>query len=503
MRRGEDGKSGTNTTVNSENPSKTTSEVGGASGSDTGNEGAQESENKEKSTLTREEREARYREARQRIFGKSESQEGDSPDAAASGEDKDISRSSSASGKKKPKKQRNYDDDGFEARSRYNVYYPHQYAVPTYNGDANAIYYGAYPTPMQNAPYPGIGPNVSPPPAYAPGYPMMIAQEQQAQFGWGPQYQPTNGPIVYPTYGAVPNGYDLSTDFNRGMQSFQSAGMPTQVTPKMSNAPMASYQEPYQAPSMPINPGWTQMGPQPSYPLNPPSYGQNGSANRPVSAPLQHPAPPYAFNQFQPSAFSPGKPNRNQHPLPGSFSRQQFNPQSQAFIPGSRNGTFPVQPAIPPLPPQGINNYGNMSMPMSNQLPNTMLRQGASQSHPQQFGSPRISQPVNPTQAKANSTPNSQPSQHGTSSSAAGSPATSQPNTSSIPPQSSIAKWGTPSHLPPKPPPPAQPQPSKFGLPSSNFPSAPRLPNGVPPNYPNNAPIVRSGGPPPVPNNKH
>ena len=51
MRR-EDAKSGTNTTSNSQNPSKTTSEVDGSDGSNDG---------KDKAALTREEREARYR----------------------------------------------------------------------------------------------------------------------------------------------------------------------------------------------------------------------------------------------------------------------------------------------------------------------------------------------------------------------------------------------------------------------------------------------------------
>jgi hypothetical protein len=504
MRRGDDGKSGTNTTANSANPSKTTSEAGGGSGSETGNEGGHDSENKDKSALTREEREARYREARLRIFGNADTLESESPDPAASGEDKDISRSSSASGKKKNKKQRNYDDDGFEARSRYNVYYPQQYAVPSYNADANAIYYGGYPAPAQNTHYPGMAPNVSPPPSFTPGYPMMMPQEQQAQFGWpGPQYQPPNATMGYPAYGTVQNGYDLSADFNRSMQSFQSAGMPTQITPKMTNPPMATYHEPYQPQNMPMNPAWSQIGPQPSYSVNQPSYAQNGSTNRPMSAPIQPVGTPYAFGQFPSPNFNTGKPNRNQHPLPGSFNRQQFNPQSQAFIPGGRNGSFPVQPSMAPVPPQGMNSYGNMPISIPGQLPTPMHRQNPPISHPQPFGSPRGIQNTNPLPVKVNNPHPSQATQQAPSQTVTGSPGTSQSHASSVPPQSSIAKWGTPSHLPPKPPPPAQPQPSKFGLPNPNFPSAPRLPNGVPPTYPNNGPMIRGGGLSAAPNIKH
>src|SRR4051794_38511417 len=78
MRR-DDGKSGTNTTSNSQNPSKTTSEVGGSDGSNDGND-------KDKAALTREEREARYKEARQRIFGSAEAEEGEATEGAGSGE---------------------------------------------------------------------------------------------------------------------------------------------------------------------------------------------------------------------------------------------------------------------------------------------------------------------------------------------------------------------------------------------------------------------------------
>src|SRR6201999_4531443 len=94
-RQGDKSISGTNTASNSEGPSKTTSEAGGDSGSDGGQGTSNDS--KSKAAQSMEERQARYREARLRIFGTSEESElPTTPDPQ-----EDISRSSSTSGKKR------------------------------------------------------------------------------------------------------------------------------------------------------------------------------------------------------------------------------------------------------------------------------------------------------------------------------------------------------------------------------------------------------------------
>ncbi|KAI4652330.1 hypothetical protein J4E93_002531 [Alternaria ventricosa] len=459
MRR-DDGKSGTNTGANSQNASKTTSEMGGSEGSNDG-EGS-----KDKAALSREEREARYREARQRIFGSAESEEPGTAEGNGSGEDKDkgkdISRSSSAAGKKKPKKQRNYDDDDFQARSRFNVYYPQQYPVATYTGD-NAVYYNGYPAPGQNAPYATMNPGASPPATYSNPYPGMMPPEAQSQYGWaGQQYQAPNGSMMtYPNYGQMPNGYDLSTDFQRGMSSFQSAGMPSQVTPKMANPQMASYQDTYQQPQhMPMNSGWSQPNQQPSFHMGQGAYGaQNGPGNRPMSAPHQPPMPGYPYGQFASNAYN-GKPNRNQHPLPGSYNRGQFNPQTQAFVPGGRNMPFGMQPNMMQGQPQ-MNGYGGYQMSAQASMPGQMSRPNPSATSTPPFGSPQSMQGNN-SATSMNRT-----------ASQSGDPGSSQ---------SSIAKYGTPSHLPRKPPAPAPAPP--FALPSmTRVPSsglannAPAMPN--------------------------
>lgn len=482
MRR-DDAKSGTNTTANSENPSKAASEVGGSDGgnekSETGNKA------KDKSALTREEREARYREARQRIFGSTESEENEGGETTVSAEEKNMSRSSSASGKKKNKKNRNFDDDdGFEARSRYNAYYPGQYPVPGYSGDGT-VYYSGFPSPMPNPQFGPMHPNASPPPSYSNGYPAMMPQEIQPQYGWpSQQYQPPNGPMMYPNYGPMQNGYDLSVDFQRGMQSFQTAGISNQMTPKMANASMAGYQDPFvqPPPSLPMNPGWPQVNQQSSYPMPQGPYPPNGPSNRPMSAPVQGPAPgAYPYGQFPPPAFN-GKPNRNQHPIPGSYQRQQFNPQSQAFVPGGRNLPFQM-PNRPGGPPQGMNGYNSFQMPAT-QIPHQMARPSPPTSNPQMFGSTMSMQNANPMPTQTNSSPpaHALPS-HG--------PA--QQN-APVPAQSSIAKYGTPSNLPPKPPPPQpqpQPQPPKFNLPPHpSFAPLPRVPSNPTPPFAGNQPQV-------------
>lgn len=484
MRRGDEGKSGTNTTANSEGPSKATSEAGG-SGSDGGDV------EKDKSAMTREEREARYKEARQRIFGAAEAEESETADAVGSGEEKDVSRSSSASGKKKGKKQRNYDDDGFEARSRFNIFYPTPYASPGYSGDGNTIYYGGFPGAMTNPQYPAMGPNASPPTSYNGGFPVMMQQDTQPQYGWtGQTFQNPNSAMNYQNYAApVPNGYDFSADFQRGMQ-FQSPTMPSQATPKMSTTSMASYTETYRPQSMPINQAWPQMAHQPSYPMNQPPYVQSGQGDRPMSTSSQGLVPgPYAYGQFPQAGFNTGMSNKNQHPLPGSFNRQQFNPKSQSFVPGGRNAPFPMQTTIPQMPPQNINNYGNFQIPMANQ----MQRPSPPSTHPSVFGSPRVTQNTNSVTSKANTQNLSHPLPQPVSSQAiSAQPSSAQPANSSVPAQSSIAKWGTPAHLPPKPPPPAQP--AKF-LPSHTFSPGPRLPGTMGPSFtPSMAPSVRGVG---------
>ncbi|KAH9881263.1 hypothetical protein J1614_001759 [Plenodomus biglobosus] len=463
MRR-DDGKSGTNTTANSQNHSKTTSEIGGSDGSNDGADG------KDKGALTREEREARYREARKRIFGE-KSEETETVEGTGSGEenekDKDISRSSSVSGKKKAvKKQRNYDDDDFQARSHFNAYYPQQYPVPGYSTD-NVIYYNNFPGPAPNAQYTGMNVAASPPPSYSTPYPTMMSPDTQpqSQYGWnGQQYAPPNNPMMYPGYGQGQNGYDLSADFQRGMSSFQNAGIPSQVTPKMTNPQMAPYQDTYQPPQhMPMTSGWPQASQQPSYPVAPNSYAKPGPGNRPMSAPHQPQLPGSYQYQYPPNGYN-GKSNRNQHPVPGSYTRPQFNPATQSFIPHG------VPSYMGQGPPQ-MSGYGSFQPQVQNPMTAQMPRQSPSANSTPSFGSPQ--------------------SMQGNGSGSSMNRIASQPgDPSSL--QNSIAKYGTPSHLPPKPPAPAL---NQQAAPKFTLPSMTRVPSNISNGMINNGqPISLRGG---------
>ena len=466
MRR-DDGKSGTNTTSNSQNPSKTTSEIGGSDGSNDG-------EGKDKAALTREEREARYREARQRIFGNVEGEEVEVVDGTALGDGeekaKDMSRSSSASGKKKTnKKQRNYDDDDFQARSRFNAYYPQQYPVPGYTGD-NVVYYNGFSAPAPNAQYAGMPAGNSPPSSYSSPYPSMMSPEAQSQYGWsGQQYQQSNNSMMYPTYGQTQTGYDMSTDFQRGMPSYQNASMQSQVTPKMVNPQMAQYQEPYQQPQhMPMNSAWPQMSQQAPYQAAQNPYAQTGHGNRPMSAPQQAQMPgPYQHGQYPSNPYS-----GNQHPVPGSYTRPQFNPQTQSFIP---HGAMPYMGRGPPQ----MNGYGAFQPPGQNPMPAQVSRHSPSAISTPSFGSPQSMQGNN---SAANMIRYA--SQSGDPTSA----------------QSSIAKYGTPAHLPPKPP---APVPIQQSAPKFSLPSMTRVPSNMSSGLVNSAPAValRGGAAPPSLNN--
>ncbi|KKY23959.1 putative r3h domain [Phaeomoniella chlamydospora] len=133
------------TPTSSSAPSKATSEAGGDTNSEEGLASpAEPNTNKEKAKLTREEREAQYEAARRRIFADIP----ESTDMPNGGESSaSMSRSSSASGKKRGHKQRQPKDDSFEARSQFNMYYPGMHFANNnaYTGRQPNIGYGQAP----------------------------------------------------------------------------------------------------------------------------------------------------------------------------------------------------------------------------------------------------------------------------------------------------------------------------------------------------------------------
>ena len=475
MRRGESAKSGTNTMSNSEGPSKATSEVGGPAGSEASQPGSSEVEAKDRSALTREEREARYKEARMRIFGSAEDEEGVNDEGAGTGDD--AARTMSDSTKKKTtRKQRNYDDDDFEARSQFNVHYVPQYpASGGYAGDGSGMIYAPYMGQMRNG-HPGMNAGLSAAP-YSGMYPAMAAPDMQ--YGWH-QQQSHNGAMPYGGYnGALPAGYDLSAEFQRGMQSFQSAGMPNQaspmvnqVTPKMATVPMASHSDNYQMQNPPGT-EWPQMAAQLSF-----SPDRGYASSTAGESPSLNPVP---FGALPPASYHGGLPTNYSGAMAypsqcyqGGNSRQLFNPQSQTFVPGGCSGAYPVQPNMvaPPMPHPGP--YPNFQMAggnqMAPQMAPQMLHQTPRRSPSHHSPAIDVDAPYGPQNNVALTT---QSKNHNVTQSS--TPASSHPNptpsqsSSSLPAHSTIAKWGTPSHLPAKPPPSAQTHAPKVPMPGHSY----------------------------------
>ncbi|KAK4241336.1 hypothetical protein C8A03DRAFT_12432 [Achaetomium macrosporum] len=413
MRRGEEGELGTV----SAGPSKPTSEAG--------------SDSKEKAVaakekLTREEREEAYNRARQRIFGSVEKTENSNQENE---DGNGVSRASSVSakdkpngGKRKPTKQRR-DDEGFESRSQYVAWCAPQH--PTW-GPAAPQYYPVNAAPFNaqfQQPYPQ-----SPQPIYAPSQPytpqMVPNTAFTAQYIGIPTYPPPSMPQPVP----------------------QTVPPPPHQGYRAPNPPMAA---PYGSPVPSV--------PQPAWPAQQ-SFGQN--TYPPRASPVVPAGIPYAYGQL-PANANPNDP-KSQHPIPGSYNRQAFNPKTQSFVPA--NG-LPMQPGPPPPPPgpyggssprhgspqfnsphMGYSGY-QQPMPQPGFVPApgpySMTRQGSNNSippyHPVQQGS-HVSAPHGPQHMPPPSGPMHMPNKPG-------GPPPPGPNQTF----SHLPTYGNPATLPQKP----------------------------------------------------
>lgn len=428
-------------------PSKAVSETddAGQDGDRTGSAGSMSA--KDRMAMTREEREAKYAEVRERIFR-------DFPESAkseASGDSTtNMSRSSSTTGRKKAQKQRTPHDDGFEARSQFNPYYPGmQYSnngSSAYNPSASD---GSY---AQQVPY-MVGPGVSPPSGgymsagptntmysgqggmnNVPQFPAAMSPQMASTAPW----QAANGPQQSPFPGYSP--------MNQPAMIGQPAS--TKSSPAMNNFPTPH------SPQFQQTPGWNP-GPFPG------NYQQSQHQR------TQHPAPwsnyqpqpmtpnmaTYSYAQYPGQHMNSALHNAGNPAMAGNFPRSHFNPQTRSFVPGSA-GTqrHPGNGAQHPMQP-----YGNRA-------------------HAVQLNWPRFPESI------PNHSHDHSPNANGTR----------NPSTT---PQTSIAKWGTPSHLPPKPPP--SEVSSGFELKhhaaSAGLPAPAVASNGIP-NPAKNGPLVVSGG---------
>lgn len=411
---------------------------------------------KDKSTMTREEREAKYKETRDRIF-KDFPEDAEAAETATGRQTpNEISRTSSTSGQKKKSKKHKPNDDGFEARSQFNVYYSNmQYPVTTYDQGANPMaFFNPYGTS-------GTGQNVY------QGLPQMYQPYQSSQ-----HLQPYPMPMQQPTMATgvnsymQPNGVQNMVMYGQQMQvpQMQVQQMPLQQMPvqqlPIPQMPNQYYQPIPQANQMaaqsstmssPVLSNGAQLSrPQSqmsdqhwshtSYPTNysiigtGPQHGyqQQNQVQMQVTPPMgSTPTMPYQYGQLPYQPNMPG--GRSPHPVPGSYNRSAFNPQTRAFVPG--NG----------FAPQQTPGYPNHLQTQSTRQ-NFQILNGASYVSPQNMHMqvPPVQQYIPPHSNIAVHT---------------GRKTSGQTTRSQSPGQSSLSKWGT-ANLPPKPPPPESSQPS-------------------------------------------
>ncbi|KAI9794774.1 MAG: hypothetical protein M1816_002902 [Peltula sp. TS41687] len=433
-----------NSNDNSVKASRTASITDGEMEGDNG-----ESSTKEKGNMTREQREAKYKEARERIF-KGFVEETDVDERkTATDTSKQTSRSSSSSGKNRVagKGGRNPVDDEFQARSQFTTFYPPSQPPPPFQVISGPIPYGPY--PIQPA-FPGQFTTTA-------TYP-------------GGEFQPYNRAYVHP----LPS-QPMATSCNQ----FYFDGTVAEV----NNQPFPSTAQRFGGPSQMSHPIYPSSDhdnmsfPPGSYPPNfrRPLYSQAHQPNWPQPPPLQSqphtPRSTYSThavdNATEPTTFPNGMPvgypygrSPNQpyyqngqqrvnyhHPVPGSFNRHSFNPRTQPFIPGG--GKAPDGYYGPPLLAHTVGFQPTVNhpahMPPNFSAPTHGLNQSRS---PPRSRSAQFSQinsnsriPSAPPQGFANTTPiphnndNNKSNQH------------PQQQQSTLP-----TRWNQQHNLPPKPP---------------------------------------------------
>lgn len=432
---------GGSTAPSSSAPSKATSETGGdGSGEDGTESSTAATPAKDRQALTREEREAKYQEARERIFRDfPESKSSDSPNSGD--QSAEVSRSNSRTGRKKHR-QRTPHDDTFEARSQFSAYYAgvqYSTAQMPFGGMVHEASYVSQNNYIMGHPS-SAGMNFAqnnqatgmyPPQTHASGfphYPMALP----------PQGNWQNGPVPVPQY----------TNFHQGNQLPM---MTQQQSSTRSSPAMPSYSLPngIQYPQSP--PSWSQTPYQPNYPSptaqrNPQAvHWPNVPPNAMTSAPVSYP-----YGQAQNQAYPQNSGNNPQQPVPGSYVRSSFNPQSRSFAPGV--GLSQPRYSDPMAPSQPSTAYSAINSPwMGQENANRFSNQNQA----------NIKPPINTSLGQGSG------------------PGRQMEN------QNSIAKWGTPSHLPPKPPPSEVPY---------DFDRIPR-PSTVPSqNYTNSTPTISKPG---------
>lgn len=459
---GEKASAGGSTAASSSAPSKATSEAGVEGASDEDRNGVSSSAGatsaKDRATLTREEREAKYQEARERIF-RDFAESKSSDNTQSGGQGANLSRSNSASGRRKGHKQRTTHDDGFEARSQFNAYYsgvPFPGGQMPFNGGMHDASFaspnfllGSPPSGL-NFP-PGNPPNMLYPsqgtmkniPQYSLSVPPHLSQNNSWQTG---HMQPSSPYAGFAPVNQVPP-----------MMSPQST---TRPSPSMNTYVLPSAIQYQQSPSAWAQSPYQTNFPQPPTQRNPPPVHWPNFPTPPMTAGQVS----YTYGQAPNQNFVPGMRNNPvQYPLPGNFTRPPFNPQTRSFVPGGGSPRYSAKGQQAPLnPPYSSPQFGNSSpwQTIQDSTNNAISISSNSQMNNKASLAPASSNP----------------------SSAHGGPPGNQ---------DSIAKWGTPSHLPPKPPPSEVPYEFDIKTRTSNLPNQPYSNISA---HSKTGPLVVSGG---------
>ncbi|KAL9057032.1 MAG: hypothetical protein Q9162_002580 [Coniocarpon cinnabarinum] len=347
---------------------------------DTINDQAGSKQPLDKSAKTLEEREKHYHEVRARIFEDFHEKQAESGENSGN-QSKEMSRSSSNSGAKRNKRGKRPKDDSFEARSSYtsvdgqafvnNSFLPPQHQTPLMGSQAPYMQYPNMPMQFQAA---------------SPTFHMQQPLDLSAAGPW-------SGCGQYGHPGPAPpnvTGYSQWTppQFDQSGGYYGSPSMGSQSTPKAQHPNLASYFPVNQQPQAEGS-TWMQSGMQASMQNPVPQqnvFGMDSNANAYVV--------PYAYDM-------------SMQPMPGyhAYSGQQFNPQSQAFVPGTPLG------------------------PLHGWTPQAQTSSGFSSPHAQQ---PGLAQNLSDGHSRGKA---------------------GNKNGQSQRPNGSIAKWANASSLPAKPPP--------------------------------------------------
>jgi hypothetical protein len=178
---------------------------------------------------------------------------------------------------------------------------------------------------------------------YAPGQP--YAPQMMPNNGFAPPYGgvPTVSPHAFPTFGGNDNPLTRL--------QYPTPPMPQAVPQAVPPPP----QQGYRAPNPPLGGPYGSPVPNMAQPTWPPQQGFGQTEYPPRASPVPPAGIPYAYGQL-PANANPNDP-KSQHPIPGSYNRQAFNPKTQSFVPA--NG-LPMQPPPPP-PPPAAGPYGGSS----------------------------------------------------------------------------------------------------------------------------------------------